>query len=155
MDTYLVAFFVIFTVLGVSGQQVFTCETRGIWCLCNNITIDKNDNASFNIDFANPNSTIYTIDVLNFESSSIYFIPSEIVSKFPNLGSVRIVNQGLHEIRPNTFLNSGNLDEIWLFNNTGLTRLDDDTFAGAVNLLVLEINSCSINTVGPNAFRGI
>jgi hypothetical protein len=154
MDKHLVAFFVTCTVLGVSGQQVFTCETRGIWCLCDGVTIKKGDNVRFSVDFGNSNSTIYTIEGLRFDYSSIYFIPSEIVSKFPNLGLVRIVNQGLHEIRPNTFLNSGSLDEILLFNNTGLTRLDDDTFAGALNLLELLIHSCSIETVGPNAFRG-
>jgi hypothetical protein len=96
-------------------------------CEYYNVKIEANETVAV---YSAPSSAdvkkVYTVVFLE---SSIYSVPSEIFTKFPNLEDFRAKGQNIQEIKPNTFKNARNLKLITLSGNE-LTYLHRDIFQG-------------------------
>jgi protein phosphatase 1 regulatory subunit 7 len=113
-------------------------------------TLDANDVVQ-NINISPPCNTIYYN--IEFASSSIYYIPVLLFTRFPNILGFLMRKSNLREIRPNTFQNAKKLLKIELY-VTNLYKLDADSFAGATSLQALLIYAKN-TTIEINAFRGL
>jgi hypothetical protein len=120
----------------ILADQTITCKFhQGIEPACyfpNNLTIGPNETVRIEVDPADTDvSTILTIFFGYF--SSIYSIPQEIFTKFPNVKWLGASGCHLQEIKADTFKNAKQLSGIDLRANE-LTFLDPNTFKGK-NLL--------------------
>jgi Leucine-rich repeat (LRR) protein len=70
-----------------------------------------------------------SLTLVMIESSSIYSIPAQIFTKFPNLRWLYASGNKIHEIKPDTFANGKHLEYIDL-NQNELSVLHPDTFKG-------------------------
>ncbi len=116
----------------ISSQKVITCviivpvdDYPG--CRFSNIKIAQNE--SVTIEMYPSNSDAEKIEKIQFKSSSVYTIPPEIFTKFPNLKSLFAASQDIQEIRAETFVNAKNLIELDLQLN-GISELRPDTLKG-------------------------
>jgi hypothetical protein len=115
----------------ISSQKVITCVII--------VPVDDYPGCRFSVKIAQSesvtiemypsNSDAEKIENVQFKSSSVYTIPPEIFTKFPNLKSLVAANQDIQEIRAETFVNAKNLIELDLHVN-GISELRPDTFKG-------------------------
>jgi hypothetical protein len=105
--------------------QVLSWDTRG--CVFSGVTIEPNETVSINIYPANVD--VSTIQWIQIARSSIYSLPREIFTKFPNLALFSAEDQNIQEIKLDTFADARKLHTIHLSFNK-LTYLHSDTFKG-------------------------
>jgi hypothetical protein len=116
----------------ILAQKTITCHmAKNLYgqpiCVLSEESIGQNEAVSIvtdpeDVDFS-------TIVFIQFLDSTIHSVPSEIFKKFPSLKVFRASAQGIQEIRPETFWDGKNLEQIWL-NDNRLTFLHKDTFKG-------------------------
>jgi hypothetical protein len=117
-------------VANISAQKTITCKSATLWsqpgCLFSGVTISQNETV-VQINTDPSNLDVAAILAVEFYTSSIYSIPPEIFTKFPNLKFFRAFDQNVQEIRPSTFLNAGKLE---LFSVSGhkISQLHPDAF---------------------------
>ncbi len=102
---------------------------EAIWdfsgCVFSNVTIGQNEVVSIATDPENTDDD--TIEALEFSISSMYSVPQEVFTKFPNLKKFYADGQNIHEITPDTFKDANKLKVIQLQRNL-LTFLLAETF---------------------------
>jgi hypothetical protein len=114
----------------ISAQKTITCKKgtfEGPACLFSGVTIGPNEAVSIKTD--PENLDVNSITAVNFDSSSIHSVPSEVFTKFPNLKLFNAWYVKLQEVKPNAFEKGKKLEVIRLSNNE-LTFLHLDTFKG-------------------------
>jgi hypothetical protein len=123
----------------VLAEKVITCRVESIWdlsgCVFSNVTIEENEVVSIATDPENVD--VNTIEALEFSSSSIYSVPREVFTKFPNLKKFYADGQNIHEITPDTFADAKDLEVIQLQRNQ-LTFLHVGTFK---SILIINFQS--------------
>jgi hypothetical protein len=106
-------------------------------CEFNGVTIGPNEAVTIQTDPTNLD--VNSITAVNFPSSSIHSVPSEVFTKFPNLRLFRAYNVKLQEVKQNAFEKGRKLEQIRLLFNE-LTFLHLDTFKGEFfNFLLIRI----------------
>jgi hypothetical protein len=110
------------------ADQTITCDVQFTrnepTCMFMNVTLGPNEAVSVQVD-----DDESTITQVAFFDSSIYSVPREIFTKFPNLKVFWAYAQNIQEIKPDTFREGTKLEKIGLRNNL-LTSLHKDTFKG-------------------------
>jgi Leucine-rich repeat (LRR) protein len=109
------------------AEKTIKCEVKDRDCKFSGVTIGADEKVSIKTD---PEDTdVETITKVQFSGSSIHSIPAELFEKFPNLQWLSANEQGIREIKANTFKNAKKLETIDLARNS-LSTLDVDTFRG-------------------------
>jgi hypothetical protein len=115
----------------IFADQTITCKVESIQdqsgCHFNDVMVGQNEAIAIATDPADVD--VNTITLLVFTSSSIYSLPSEVFTKFPNLKSFWGDDQKIQEIKADAFVDGQNLQRISLRENA-LTFLHADTFKG-------------------------
>jgi hypothetical protein len=96
-------------------------------CVFNGVTIGQNDTVTIQTNPQNLDAN--TIAGVAFTQSSIYSIPVEIFTRFPNIFVVQAYDQNLREIEADTFRNGKNIRMLELGKNK-LIHLHVDSFRG-------------------------
>ncbi len=96
-------------------------------CEFSEVSIGPNEAISIKTDPAD--ADVSTKTYVQFVRSSIHSVPSEVFTKFPNSRKLLVSGQNIQEIKPDSFVNGGKLEEIDLSQNR-LTFLHADTFKG-------------------------
>jgi hypothetical protein len=96
-------------------------------CKFTAIGIGPNETVSIETDPADLN--VNAIRLVEIFSSSIYSVPKETFSKFPEVTNFYASGANIQEIKPDTFLNGKYLEVISLYDNE-LSFLHVDTFKG-------------------------
>ncbi len=133
------------------AQREIVCVVNGVRCTFAGQTIDKNE--IVRIKVAPDGTNLNSITEVDFQASSIYYLPPQLFDVFVNLKYLNAYYQNIREIKPNTFRNAGKLEELSLAAN-GFDHLYANMFEGAVNLKVLGVNNMQIKIVDENAFSG-
>jgi hypothetical protein len=119
-------------------QRSITCKVQQIEntpsCRFYKVYIGPGDVVSIKTDPAN--ATADKVEWVIFESSSIYFVPPEIFTKFQNLKWFWAIGQNIYEIKPNTFTNRWKLLSIQIQNNF-ISFLDENAFKGKIQIFFL------------------
>jgi hypothetical protein len=129
--------------VNILAQKTITCK-KGEFeghpaCLFSGVTIGPNEAVTIKTDPANLD--VNSITAVNFPSSSIHSVPSEVFTKFPNLKLFRAYGVKLQEVKPNAFEKGRKLEVIRL-NYNELTFLHLDTFKGELfNFLLFFRNA--------------
>jgi hypothetical protein len=116
----------------ISAQKTITCRLNNPLnelqnCGIRSVTIGPNEAVTIKIDPENVNANEITYVWILF--CSIYSLPREIFTKFPNLKQFEAHAQKVQEIQRDTFLNGTNLETINAQKNE-LTFLHIETFNG-------------------------
>jgi hypothetical protein len=116
----LVAILCLFSVNSLPDQAI-TCKVgrsslgSQSSCVFFDVTIEQNENVSIKTD---PEDTdARTIQWVAFFSSSIYSVPPEIFTKFPNLRAFEADGQNIQEIKEGTFKSATELEYLDLAHN--------------------------------------
>jgi hypothetical protein len=130
--------------VNILAQKTITCKVDDPACLFNGVTLGPSEAVSIKTDPANFNAN--KIEWVVFSSSSVYSVPSEVFTKFPNLKLFWASGQKIQEVKMDCFWNARNLEQIWMSNNA-LTFLHRDTFKGwyfqiSTNFLTMLISVC-------------
>jgi hypothetical protein len=117
--------------IDILAQKTITCK-KGTFnghpaCFFSGLTIGPNEAVTIKTDPANLD--VNSITAVNFDSSSIHSVPTEVFTKFPNLKVFSAQQVKLQEVKPNAFEKGRKLEDIRL-NNNELTFLHLDTFKG-------------------------
>jgi hypothetical protein len=117
--------------VNILAQKTITCKKETIQnyptCLFSGVTLGPNEAVTIK---TNPeNLDVNSITRVDFDSSSIHSVPSEIFTKFSNLRVFRALGQNIQEIYSETFLNGKKLEWINLDDNH-LIFLHLDTLKG-------------------------
>jgi hypothetical protein len=134
---------IIFLLLGILSslcanilaEKTITCKRRSnnpTACEFYNVTLGKHEAVLIETD--PEDLKVRTIESVRFSGSSIYSVPAEIFSKFPNVKKLWLDGQNVQDIEPGTFLNANNLKLIDLENNQ-LKVLHEDSFKGNYEFL--------------------
>lgn len=91
---------------------------------------------------------------LTFVLSSVSIVPREVFSTFPNLEKLRLKDQKVKEILPNSFENAKNL-EILNLNKNRIKTLTAETFKGAENLEEIYLGHNRIQTIDKDALKNL
>jgi Leucine-rich repeat (LRR) protein len=114
-----------------SAAKTITCKKETIdghlGCRFSGVSIGPNETVSIKTDPENADPK--TITRVDFSSSSIHSVPSEVFAKSPNLKEFWADNQNVQEIKVGTFLAANLLDKVRLRNNK-LTVLHRGAFDG-------------------------
>jgi hypothetical protein len=117
--------------VNISAQKTITCKLGEFEghpaCIFSGVTIGPNEAVSIETD--PEDLDVNSITAVNFESSSIHSVPSEVFTKFPNLKVFWSFNVKLQEVKPNAFEKGRKLEQVILDGNE-LTFLHLDTFKG-------------------------
>jgi hypothetical protein len=117
----------------ILAEKVITCEALdlviGHWlgCRFSGVTIGPNETITIKTDPADLD--VNSVNFVDFVSSSIHSIPSEIFTKFPKLEWFMAGQQNIQEVKEDTFKNGKDLTMIVLWANN-ITFLHKDTFRG-------------------------
>jgi hypothetical protein len=107
--------------------------------------------AAYREDTCSDDSDITRVD---FTSSSIDFVPSELFTTFENLEHLEMQNQKLKEMDRDTFMNAKSLKVLQLHTNK-LRKLSAFNFRGADNLKHIFIPTNEIQEIDEDAFRNM
>jgi hypothetical protein len=132
MRAILLILFLIKLIGVICCQKVITCKLEIFQegervCVFNGVTIGQNDTVT--IQTTPRNLDTNTIAGIAFTQSSIYSIPMEIFTRFPNIFVVQAYDQDLREIEADTFRNGKNIRMLELGKNK-LIHLHVDSFRG-------------------------
>jgi hypothetical protein len=133
------------------AQREIVCVVKGVRCTFAGQTIDKDE--IVRIKVAPDGTDLNSITEVDFQASSIYYLPPQLFDVFVNLKYLNAYYQNIREIKPNTFRNARKLEELTLAAN-GFDHLYANMFEGAVNLKGLGVNNMQIKIVDENAFSG-
>lgn len=134
----------------IDCEKLLYCKISGHTCTFSGRTVDKDEKVSIVADHSNTRNE--DIKLVIFESSSIYYVPPEIFSVFPNLEHLEMVNANVHEILNDTFLNAKSLNFVNL-NYNKIKHITSNTFYGADRLQhILIIFNKSVVTVDKHSF---
>jgi hypothetical protein len=120
----------ILLIADISAQKVITCKVMKeypIVCSFSFVKIKQNETVTIKLDPAETDPS--TILVVYFLAGSIYSIPPEVFTKFPNTREFWAHYEEIEEIAPDTFREAKKLEKIGLVDNQ-LTVLHRDTFKG-------------------------
>jgi hypothetical protein len=120
-----------------------------ITCLFKYVAIGPNETVSIKTDPEDADVNLVT-DIVFF-LSSIYSIPREIFTKFPNVKFLLAHAQNIQEIAPDTFADAKKLEDIRLSSNL-LRILHKDTFKGPTNLKYILLDNNSLWALHPRMF---
>jgi hypothetical protein len=112
----------------ISAEKTITCEVKDRACKFSGVTIGADETVS-TIKTDPEDTDDLKITTVEFSGSSIHSIPAELFEKFPNLEWLSADEQGIREIKKDTFKNAKKLETIDLVRNS-LSTLDVDTFRG-------------------------
>jgi hypothetical protein len=116
------------SVANILAEKTITCKiNRESTCEFFSVTIGPNEAVSVETDPRN--ADVSHITFVEFSSSSIYSVPGEIFTKFPNLKTFIAFGQRVQEIKADTFMHGKNLNYVHLSVNN-LKFLHADTFKG-------------------------
>jgi hypothetical protein len=114
------------------AQKTITCKRETLdghqVCLFSGVTVGQNEAVSINTDPANVD--VNQITYVKFVDSSIYSIPREIFTKFPELTWFWADSSNIQEIKSNTFANMKKAERIDLDDNKAITFWPVDLFKG-------------------------
>jgi hypothetical protein len=122
------------SLVNVSADQTITCElppNTPTGCYISSVTIGPNETVSIKTDPEDADAN--SITFVQFTRSSLYAVPREVFTKFPNLNRFHVGHQKIQEIPPNTFLNARKLTFLDLGSNA-LTSLAVETFKGKFSI---------------------
>jgi hypothetical protein len=117
------------------ADQTITCKVKIVstqtQCTFPDVKIGPNEAISIATDPADFDANLIDAVLFSWSSkkSSVYSVPSEIFSKFPNLERFQAWMQEIEEVKYDTFWNGKNLLGIDLSTNF-ITFLHRDTFKG-------------------------
>jgi hypothetical protein len=120
-------------------------------CRFSGVTVGSNETVRIEVDPADTN--LSGIKFARCLWSSIYAIPPEIFTKFPNLETLWAPGQNIQEIKADTLANAKNLEEIWLLGNK-ISVLHKDTFRGAMNLKMISLSRNKLTFLHMDIFKG-
>jgi hypothetical protein len=137
MKIILLVGIVVLCFANILADKTITCETKPHYskpaCRFSGITIGENETVVIETDPRDFDvNRIEWIDVGS--KSSIYSIPRAFFIKFPRAGYFDAPGQGIHEVKPDTFVDAGGLVQIDLSGNA-LTYLHPKTFKGKIQIL--------------------
>jgi hypothetical protein len=133
------------------AQREIVCVVKGVRCTFAGQWIDQNEIVRIRVEPAG--TDLNSITEVDFQASSIYYLPPQLFDMFVNLKFLNAYYQNIREVRPNTFRNARKLEELILAAN-GFDHLYADMFEGAVNLRELHCNNMQVKVIDENAFSG-
>lgn len=98
------------------------------------------------------NADVTHVTILN---SQVPFVIPQIFPTFPNLIHLIVNDGGLRRIQSNAIVDARNLQIFTARNNSLLTTVQSNAFAGATNLIQLILNNNAITDVHEKAFVGL
>jgi hypothetical protein len=115
-------------------------------------SVRKNENLNISVDLQadKPSNVAFVF----FGASSIYAVPRELFTRFPNIQSLNLEYSKVFEIKKHTFLKATNLSLITLQSNN-ITKLEAGSFFGASSLDLINLSKNKISQIDVNAFRGL
>jgi Leucine-rich repeat (LRR) protein len=151
----------IFNLNGWSDGKVLTCSyaekhwwNNGKSCNFRDAVLNSGEEASFIASNFGPGETVANITELDFQTSTIHYVPASIFTYFIKLLWLQISSCNLQEIRNNTFENATELEYLNFYENQ-ITTLKADTFRGATLLESIDFRRNQISHIDVNAFRGL
>jgi hypothetical protein len=101
----------------ISVVKTITCRVNpgSSTCIFRGVIIKKNETVSIATDPVDVD--VNRIKFVEFWTSSIYSVPREVFTKFPNLGFLYAIDQNIQEIKADTFENAKLLRSINLRDN--------------------------------------
>jgi hypothetical protein len=115
----------------IPAEKTITCKEEtfdgDLSCEFSNITITSNETISIKMDPEDADAN--RIPSVYFSDSSIFSVPAEVFTKFPNIIWFWARDQKIQEIKPRTFVNAKNLEIISMEQNA-VKFLHRDTFEG-------------------------
>jgi hypothetical protein len=156
----LATFAVLLLVSGISSEKTIDCDffvnpSGDYTCFLSNLKIEEDEFNNITIagnHLQNKNNS--DVGILHLFSSEVPFVVTQIFETFPNLFFINITSVGLHRIQMNDFRNAGNLIELIVIRNP-IVSLPTAAFAGAFNVRILRLFTCSIKYLDENAFVGL
>jgi hypothetical protein len=133
------------------AEREIVCVVNGTRCTFAGQKIDQNEIMRIRVEPAG--TDLNSITEVDFQTSSIYYLPPQLFDVFVNLKVLHAYNQNVREVRPNTFRNARKLEELILAAN-GFDHLYANMFQGAVNLRELHVNNMQVKVIDENAFSG-
>ncbi len=137
----------------ISAEKVITCKKERVYpeasCHFSGVTIGPNETVTIRTDPVD--LSVNTITEIMIVESSIYSVPSEIFTKFPNTKQFYASRQLINEIYANTFHSGKKLEVIGLRDNL-LTFLDANTFKGLLGLKQIFLDNNNLHALHPRMF---
>lgn len=125
-------------------------------CLLNAVTIPDNEDANVFIWGQHlPTRTNADVTAVFIENSNIPFVIRQFFTTFVNLQDFRISNGGLTRVQEEAFANAENLVSIDIRRNDELKEIVDHAFKGAENVVSLTLASNRIKKIHEAAFEGL
>lgn len=125
-------------------------------CSLLGVMIPDNENANIIIGGAHisprNNADVQRVQVTN---SNIPFIITQLFTTFPNIVELAISNGGLTRVQSNAFANAVNLRTASVANNQLFGTIHANAFTGALSLSSLQFNLNRIQSIHEAAFNGL
>lgn len=132
------------------GQRTYSCfVVDGKTCSFYYVSIKSGE--TVNLLAHHKNTTDQDIRVVSFDSSSIFLLPPEIFSTFPNVQTLKLGGQRVDRLQEDLFDNARNLKILHLNSN----NIPGNIFRGAEELTEIYLFSNGITEVGPDAFKNL
>lgn len=138
------------------GEKIITCDIDKAESTCEfkSVVILKDETVKVVANHSTNLTKNDDIKEVIFESSFIYYIPSEIFKTFKNLEKLNITGQHLEEIYPETFVEAKTLKNLYLDYNY-LKAIGVNCFKGATNLWRIELGDNQIERIHSTAFGAL
>jgi hypothetical protein len=137
----------------ILAEKTITCKVTIVYgetrCTFSRVTIGQNETVTIRTDPVD--LSVNTITEVVFDGSSIYSVPSEIFTKFPNTKQFYASRQLINEVYTNTFHSGKKLELIGLGDNL-LTFLDANTFKGLLGLKQIYLDNNNLHALHPRMF---
>jgi Leucine-rich repeat (LRR) protein len=137
--------------LNCAMEEVDYFGTKRIACVFRQQTLYNNETAIISTSAGTDTAQVF---YALFQSSNIYYVPSQIFTTFPNMDTVNIGGSNLHQIKANTFQDAYSLKIFWAQYHS-LSTLQADAFLGAKNLELINLNGGELTQISGYAFRGL
>lgn len=135
----------------------FTISGSNYYCLLPIIEIEdiKNQTIVFNGQHVSGRDNENVSHVLFEPVSKIPFVLTEMFTTFPNVVEVWMMDIGLTRIQSGDFTSANCLEMLNIKNNSELTVIEANAFAGAHKLNYMELSNNSIENIHGSAFIGL
>lgn len=154
-----------FTILALCGltikaqveniQCTFLTIDSMYTCQIFGISVADNENANINIGGVHqPGNTNDHVNRVSILFSGVPFIITQLFTTFPFLRNLQVMS-GLTRIQSNAFANAINLWNVEIMENPALQTIHANAFSGAPNIRVLDMHRNGIETIHATAFAGL